>query len=170
MPILTSNIDKRADEFRSNRSAMLEKLAEFEELMEASRQGGGPKYIERHRKRGKLLARERLELLLDRDTPFLELSSLAGWGSDFPLGGNAVTGVGVVSGVEVAISAHDPTSRAGSSNPISLAKTLRLQDIARQNRLPLINVGLRSPGEGAGQGLPRRAAAREDGHRRGIHR
>ena len=152
MPVVTSNIDKRADEFRSNRSAMLEKLAEFEELMEVSRQGGGPKYIERHRKRGKLLARERLELLLDRDTPFLELSSLAGWGSDFPLGGNAVTGVGVVSGVEVAISAHDPTSRAGSSNPISLAKTLRLQDIARQNRLPLINLV-----ESGGADLPTQA-------------
>jgi len=152
MPVLTSNIDQRSDEYRSNHAAMTEKLSEFEQLMETSRRGGGPKYVERHKRRGRLLARERIELLLDRDTPFLELSSLAGWGTDFPIGGNLVCGIGVVAGVEVAINANDPTSRAGSSNPISLAKSLRLQDIARQNRLPLINLV-----ESGGADLPSQA-------------
>ena len=152
MPVLTSKIDRRSEEFQSNHAAMTERLAEFEQLMESSRQGGGPSYVERHHQRGKLLARERIELLLDRDTPFLEFSSLAGWGTDFPLGANLVTGIGVVSGVEVAISANDPTSRAGSSNPISLPKSLRIQDIARQNRMPMINLV-----ESGGADLPTQA-------------
>ncbi len=150
--MLTSKIDTRSTEYLSNRAAMIERLTEFEQLMNTSRLGGGPKYVERHHSRGKLLARERIELLLDRDTPFLELSSLAGWGTDFPIGANLVTGIGVVSGIEVAISANDPTSRAGSSNPISLPKSLRIQDIARQNRLPLINLV-----ESGGADLPTQA-------------
>ncbi|HSR46289.1 MAG TPA: carboxyl transferase domain-containing protein [Acidimicrobiia bacterium] len=152
MPVLTSMLDQRSDEYSSNRASMEEKLSEFEQLMATSRLGGGAKYVARHKERGKLLARERIELLLDRDTPFLELSSLAGWGTDFPIGGNLVCGIGVVSGVEVAINANDPTSRAGSSNPISLAKSLRLQDIVRQNRLPLINLV-----ESGGADLPTQA-------------
>jgi len=116
------------------------KLAEFETLMEQARQGGGEKYIQRHRDRGKLLVRERIELLLDQDSPFLELSTLAAWGTDKRLGANVVTGIGVVEGVECAILAHDPTSQAGSMNRYSVAKTLRIMDIARENRLPLINL------------------------------
>ena len=119
---------------------MLDKLVEFEELQAQARLGGGQKYIDRHRSRGKLLVRERIELLVDRDTPFLELSTLAAWGTDKNLGANAVTGIGIVAGVECVISANDPTSQAGSSNRYSLAKTLRAQDIARENRLPLINL------------------------------
>ena len=119
---------------------MEEKLAEFEALMEQARQGGDEKYIQRHRDRGKLLARERIELLLDQDAPFLELSTLAAWGTDKNLGANVVTGIGVVEGVECAILAHDPTSQAGSMNRYSVAKTLRIMDIARENRLPLINL------------------------------
>ena len=97
MPVLTSTIDRRSEEFQSNHAAMTERLVEFEQLMELSRQGGGPKYVERHHQRGKLLARERIELLLDRDTPFLEFSSLDCWGTDFPIGANLVTGIAVVS-------------------------------------------------------------------------
>lgn len=140
MQVLPTKVDRSSEDYRSNRAAMLERLAEFEQLMEQARQGGGPKYIDRHRSRGKMLARERIELLLDRDTPFLELSSLAAWGTDKNLGANAVTGIGVVSGVECVISANDPTSQAGSSNRYSLAKTLRAQDIARENRMPLVNL------------------------------
>jgi acetyl-CoA carboxylase carboxyltransferase component len=138
MQPLPTRVDRSSEEFRANRGEMLAKIGELEQLL--ARAGGGEKYVERHRARGKLLARERIELLLDRDAPFLELSSLAGWDTDKPLGANAVTGIGVVSGVEVMISANDPTSQAGSSNRYSLAKTLRAQDIARQNRLPLINL------------------------------
>jgi acyl-CoA carboxylase subunit beta len=140
MQPITSRLDPRSEEYRSNRAAMLERLEEFEKLLAEARMGGGEKYIQRHRDRGKLLARERIELLVDRDAPFLELSTLAGWGSDKPLGANAVTGIGVVNGVECVISANDPTSQAGSSNRYSLRKSLRAQDIARENRMPLINL------------------------------
>ncbi|MDP3984484.1 MAG: carboxyl transferase domain-containing protein, partial [Acidimicrobiia bacterium] len=140
MQVLPSNVDRRAPEFASNRQAMLDRLSEFEKLAAKARMGGGPKYVERHLGRGKLLARQRIELLVDRDSPFLELSTLAAWGTEKNLGANAVTGIGVIRGVECVISANDPTSQAGSSNRYSLAKTLRAQDIARENRLPLVNL------------------------------
>lgn len=94
----------------------------------------------RHRARGKLLARERVELLLDPDTPFLELSPLAAWGSDYPVGASMVTGIGVVEGVECVITANDPTVRGGASNPWTLKKALRANQIAYENRLPLISL------------------------------
>lgn len=140
MQVLTSRVDPRSEEYQANRSAMLDKLAEFELLQQQALAGGGPKYVERHRARGKLLARERIDLLLDRDAPFLELSSLAAWGTDKPLGANLVTGIGVVNGVECAILANDPTSQAGVFNRYTLAKSLRIMDIAMENRLPLINL------------------------------
>lgn len=94
----------------------------------------------RHRRRGKLLARERIELLVDPDTPFLELSPLAAWGSDYPVGASMVTGIGVVEGVECVITANDPTVRGGASNPWTLKKALRANQIAYENRLPLISL------------------------------
>lgn len=140
MQVLPTKVDRSSEEFQANRQAMLAKLEEFEDLQAKARLGGGQKYIDRHRKRGKLLARERIELLIDPDTAFLEFSTLASWGTDKNLGANAVTGIGVISGVECVISANDPTSQAGSSNRYTLAKTLRAQDIARHNRLPLVNL------------------------------
>ena len=131
---------------------MTHSIERLEALLEESRQGGGPKYVERHRRRGRLLPRERIELLVDRDSAFLELSPLAGWGSEFALGASAVTGIGVVSGVECVLSASDPTVKGGSINPISLSKTLRAQDIARENRLPIINLV-----ESGGADLPHQA-------------
>jgi acyl-CoA carboxylase subunit beta len=137
---LPTKVDRASEDYRANREAMEAKLGEFEELQARARLGGGQKYIDRHRARGKLLARERIELLVDRDSPFLELSTLAAWGSDKPLGANAVTGIGVVNGVECVLSAHDPTSQAGASNRYSLPKALRAQEIALENRLPLVNL------------------------------
>src|SRR4029450_4309095 len=92
---------------------------------------------DRHRARGKLLARERVELLLDRDGPFLELSPLAAWGTDFPAGAGGVPAVGPVSGVECVVAASDPTVRGGATNPFGLRKTLRAMEIAERNRLAL---------------------------------
>jgi acetyl-CoA carboxylase carboxyltransferase component len=140
MQVLPTRVDRASEDFQANRKAMIEKLAEFEALQARARMGGGQKYIDRHRSRGKLMVRERIELLIDPDSPFLELSTLAAWGTDKNLGANAVTGVGVISGVECVVSANDPTSQAGSSNRYSLAKTLRAQDISRENRLPLVNL------------------------------
>ncbi|MEU8246213.1 carboxyl transferase domain-containing protein [Nonomuraea sp. NPDC048916] len=119
---------------------MLAKLAELDAEQAKAVAGGGEKYVERHRGRGKLLARERIELLVDPDSPFLELSPLAAWGSDFPVGASVVTGIGVVEGVECLISASDPTVRGGASNPWTLKKSLRAADIALRNRLPFINL------------------------------
>jgi acetyl-CoA carboxylase carboxyltransferase component len=125
---------------RSNREAMLAKLAELEAEQAKAIAGGGEKYVERHRKRGKLLARERIELLLDPDSPFLELSPLAAWGSDFLVGASVVTGIGVVEGVECMISASDPTVKGGASNPWTAKKGYRAADIAAENRLPTIHL------------------------------
>lgn len=133
-------MDTRAAEFGANREAMLEKLAEIDAEHAKAVAGGGEKYVERHRKRGKLLARERIELLLDEDSPFLELSPLAAWGTDYRVGASLVTGIGVVEGVECLISASDPTVKGGASNPWTTKKSFRAADIAAQNRLPSINL------------------------------
>ncbi len=122
------------------RASMLAKLADLEAELRKAVAGGGEKYVERHRKRGKLLARERIELLVDPDSPFLELSPLAAWGTEFPVGASVVTGIGVVEGVECVITANDPTVRGGASNPWTLRKTLRAADIAFANRLPYVNL------------------------------
>ena len=151
-PVLASNVDRRGAGFTANRDSMLEKIGQLEEHLAESRAGGGEKYVQRHRDRGKLLIRERIELLIDQDSPFLELSPLAAVGTRFPTGANAVTGIGVVAGVECVLSGHDPTSRGGSSNPHSVAKTLRALDIARENRLPLITLT-----ESGGADLPTQA-------------
>jgi acyl-CoA carboxylase subunit beta len=140
MTVLRSALDPATPEFAANRQAMLAKLAELDTEHAKAVAGGGAKYVERHHQRGKLLARERIELLLDLGAPFLELSTLAAWGSQFQVGASTVTGVGVVSGVECVISASDPTVRGGASNPWTLKKTLRAHEIALQNRLPLIGL------------------------------
>ncbi|HET6503727.1 MAG TPA: carboxyl transferase domain-containing protein [Amycolatopsis sp.] len=119
---------------------MLAKVAELEAEHAKAIAGGGEAYVERHRRRGKLLARERIELLLDEDSPFLELSPLAAWGTDYQVGGSIVTGIGVVEGVECMIVANDPTVKGGASNPSSLKKGLRAAEIAAENGLPTINL------------------------------
>jgi acetyl-CoA carboxylase carboxyltransferase component len=138
--VLKSYIDRDSEMFQLNRKGMLERLAALEEQQALARQGGGPAYTDRHRARGRLLARERVERLLDRDAPFLELSTVAAWGSEYTVGASVVTGIGVVSDVECVIIAHDPTVRGGASNPYTWKKVLRAMTIARENRLPTINL------------------------------
>jgi acetyl-CoA carboxylase carboxyltransferase component len=140
MSVLASRIDRDSETYRANREANLELLRELDEQLALARAGGGEKYVARHRARGKLLARERVELLLDRDAPFLELSPLAAWGSDFHVGASGVYGVGVVSGVECVITASDPTVRGGATNPFGLRKGLRAMEVAERNRLPLVQL------------------------------
>lgn len=138
--MIDSRLDTASTDFQARRAAMLAKLRDLASEQAKAVAGGGPKYVERHHRRGKLLARERVELLVDPDSPFLELSPLAAWGTDFPVGASVITGIGVVEGVECVIVASDPTVRGGSSNPWTLRKTLRASDIALENRLPLINL------------------------------
>jgi acetyl-CoA carboxylase carboxyltransferase component len=140
MPVLSSRVDTASETYAANRAGHLAAVAALSEQLELARAGGGPRYQQRHRDRGRLLARERLELLADRDSPLLELSSLAAWGTDFPVGASIVTAIGVVSGVECVLIAHDPTVRGGAMNPYTLRKTLRALEIARRNRLPVINL------------------------------
>ncbi len=123
----------------SRREAMEQKLASLHEEQAKAVEAGG-KYIARHRERGKLTARERIELLVDEGSAFLELMPLAGWGSDFAVGASMITGIGVVEGVECMIVANDPTVKGGALNPWSLKKSMRASDIAEQNCLPTINL------------------------------
>src|SRR4051812_12573066 len=152
MPALISHVDTSSEEFVANRKHQLAVLDELNAQLDKVIAGGGEKYMERHRKRGKLPVRERLELLLDPDSPFLELSPLAAWGTDFVVGATVLTGIGVVSGVECMVIGHDPTVRGGAMNPYSLKKTLRALEIARLNRLPVINLV-----ESGGADLPTQA-------------
>jgi acetyl-CoA carboxylase carboxyltransferase component len=135
-----TTIDTTSEAFAANRAAMLERLGDLAEQHGKALAGGGERYVERHHARGKLTARERIELLLDPDAPFLELSTLAAWGTDFAVGGSIVTGIGVVEGVECMIVANDPTVKGGSSNPSTLKKGHRAAQIAAENGLPTINL------------------------------
>ncbi len=140
MTVLSSSIDPRSVAFLANRAAMLELLAQHDVEVDKALAGGGEAYVARHRARGKLTARERVELLVDPGSPFLELSSLAAWGSSFHVGASIVTGIGVVEGIECVVIAHDPTVRGGTMNPYTLKKNLRALEIAKLNRLPVVNL------------------------------
>jgi acetyl-CoA carboxylase carboxyltransferase component len=152
VPVLADALDRRSETAARNREAVLTHLAEIEEQLDLARAGGGQKYVERHHGRGKLLARERIELLVDRDSPFLELSPLAAWGTAFPSGAASSPGVGVIEGVECMLIANDPTVRGGATNPVTAKKVGRAMDVARENRLPLVNLV-----ESGGADLPTQA-------------
>jgi acetyl-CoA carboxylase carboxyltransferase component len=122
----------------ANRAAMLEKLEALDAEHAKAVAGGGEKYVARHHERGKLLPRERIELLVDEGSAFLELSPLAGWGSDFAVGASVVTGIGVIEGVECLITANDPTVKGGASNPWTVKKIFRASQIAEENGLPTV--------------------------------
>lgn len=140
MTVLQSTIDANSPAYREAAEAMAAKLTEIDGELAKALSGGGPKYVDRHHARGKLTARERIELLLDPDSPFLELCSLAAYGSDFQVGASLVTGIGVVEGVECLLVANDPTVKGGTSNPWTLKKILRANQIAHENRLPVISL------------------------------
>src|SRR4051794_14369477 len=115
MDILDTRIDAASAEFRNNRERMADLVAQLRERIAVARQGGGPRYVERHREQGKLPVRERIDRLLDEGSPFLELSPLAAWDmydGEAP-GAGIVTGIGRVSGREVVIIANDATVKGG---------------------------------------------------------
>ncbi|HZQ75800.1 MAG TPA: carboxyl transferase domain-containing protein [Acidimicrobiia bacterium] len=145
--VLATRVDPDSAAFAENADAFSRLLAALDEQQARARAGGGPKYAERHKARGRLLAHERIELLLDEDAPFLEFSTVAAYGTEFQVGASLVTGIGVVSGVECVLIAHDPTVRAGASNPYTWKKVSRAMTIARENRLPVINLVESSGGD-----------------------
>ena len=140
MTILRSTLDTDSADFASLRLAMVDKIAEIDAEHAKAIDGGGPAYVARHKKRGKLLPRERIQLLVDPDTPFLELSPLAAWGTGFHVGASIVTGIGIVEGVQCAIMSHEPSIKGGTQNPYTLKKQMRMAQIAAENRLPMINL------------------------------
>ncbi|HEY5841429.1 MAG TPA: carboxyl transferase domain-containing protein, partial [Mycobacterium sp.] len=140
MTALSSALDRRSSTYSEAADAMTAKLAEVDAEHAKALAGGGEKYVNRHHDRGKLTARERIELLLDPDSPFLELSPLAAYGTNYQVGASVVTGIGVVEGVECVVNAHDPTVKGGTSNPWTLRKVFRANQIALENRLPLISL------------------------------
>jgi acetyl-CoA carboxylase carboxyltransferase component len=137
---LRSTLDAASSVYTEAASLMSAKLAELDTEHAKALSGGGEKYVGRHHARGKLTPRERIEMLVDPDSPFLELSPLAAYGSDFQVGASLVVGIGAVSGVECMLVANDPTVKGGTSNPWTLKKILRANEIARQNRLPVISL------------------------------
>ena len=138
--MLESQIDVRSAEFHENAARMDGLLAELRERLQQARAGGGPEAVKRHREQGKLLARERIEKLLDPQTAFLEIGALAGFGlydGAAPSAG-LVTGIGRVRGREVIVVANDATVKGGTYFPLTVKKHLRAQEIAGENRLPCI--------------------------------
>jgi acetyl-CoA carboxylase carboxyltransferase component len=138
--VLTTQLDRDAEEFARRRERMEALLAELRERTAQVAEGGGEATMERHRARGKLPARERVDRLVDPDTAFLELNALAAWDlyeGQAP-GAGIVTGIGVVEGRECVIVANDATVKGGSYFPLTVKKHLRAQEVAEQNRLPCV--------------------------------
>ena len=137
---MSTAIDPHSPAYIEAVAAMRTKLAELDTELAKALAGGGPKYVQRHHARGKLTARERIELLVDEDSPFLELCALAGYGTEFHVGASVVTGIGVIEDTECMLVAHDPTVKGGTSNPWTLKKVLRANQIALENQLPVISL------------------------------
>lgn len=143
MPVLVSRVDPRSDAFRANAEAMSGKLKQVRDLEEKVRANSASKKA-RFDERNQILPRERVERLLDRGQPFLELSTLAGYkmhdddGAKNIMGGGSIAGIGVVSGKRVIVSASDSGIKGGTVPPMGLKKALRLQEIAFENKLPII--------------------------------
>jgi 3-methylcrotonyl-CoA carboxylase beta subunit len=140
MQTLSTTIDPQGEEFRANASAMRTLAADLRRTVARIAVGGTAKAREKHQAQGKLLARERIDELLDPGSPFLELSQLAGlalYEDEIPAAG-IITGIGRVSGRECMIVVNDPTVKGGTYYPITVKKHLRAQEIAAENRLPCI--------------------------------
>src|SRR2546421_773809 len=140
MAIIETRVDRTSPEFQENAHYFQQQLALLSQRIQLVQQGGGEDAIIRHRKRNKLLARERIQLLCDPHTPFLELSPLAAWDmydNEAPSAG-IITGIGLVEGQECMIVANDATVKGGTYYPLTVKKHLRAQEIAWENHLPCI--------------------------------
>ena len=137
---IESKISTKSADFKKNREHMLSLVQDFKEKLEKVKQGGSPRAHEKHKSRGKLTARERLERLFDPDTPFLELSALAAFDlyeKQAPSAG-VITGIGSIHGREVLVIANDATVKGGTYFPMTVKKHIRAQEIAMMNRLPCV--------------------------------
>jgi acetyl-CoA carboxylase carboxyltransferase component len=140
MHLIDSHVDTRTAVYRANQDRMRTLVAELRQRTVQVQQGGGPRAVERHRQQGKLPVRERIDRLLDPQSPFLELSPLAAWDlydNDAPAAG-IVTGIGRISGREVLVVANDATVKGGTYYPMTVKKHVRAQQVALENRLPCV--------------------------------
>ena len=138
-PPLSSRLDTTSEQFQRNRADMLEQLAVIDGLLDEAEAGGGQKAMDRMRSRNKLPVRERIANVLDPDSPFLEISALAGYDSDYALGGGMVVGLGVIAGTECLLMANDPSVLGGALTAYSAKKWMRALEIARDNRIPYVS-------------------------------
>jgi acetyl-CoA carboxylase carboxyltransferase component len=138
-PPYPSTLDTSSEQFVKNRADMLEQLEVIDGLLDEAEAGGGEKATERLRSRGKLPVRERIALVLDPDSPFLEISALAGYDSDYAMGGGMIVGLGVIAGTECVIMANDPTVLGGALTAYSAKKWARALEIARDNAIPYVS-------------------------------
>lgn len=144
MPRITSRIDPGSESFKVNRADMLARVSELRAI-EAKVRNTENQAKEKFHKRGQLLPRERLMLLLDRGSPFLELSTLCGYGyhddSDGSLaGGNSIIGIGYVSGVRCIVFVNNSAIKGGTASPWGVQKALRAQALALENKLPMVSL------------------------------
>ena len=152
---IQSNVNTNSEEYQKNKKDMLEKLSEIEDLMDFAELGGGMHHHERLASRGKMSIRSRIANFIDPDSPFLEISSLAAFGSAYPVGGGAVAGIGIVAGTECVIYGNDPTVLAGAMHTYSAKKWTRAMEISRVNKIPYIQFVESSGGDlrmGGGKG------------------
>ncbi len=139
MKAITSKIDPKSEKFKENKAWMSEKLKELGELTKKSKWQGEDKHIERAKKEGKMLARDRINKVLDKGSPYLELLPLAGYGQNsFALGGTMTGGIGLVSDKLCMVVANIATIKGGAIDSVTLKKAQRLNEIARENELPTI--------------------------------
>ena len=140
MSVLQSQINVQSEGFAANSAAMRALVDDLKRNADRVAEGGGVRYAERHKARGKLLARERIERLIDPGAPFLELGQFAAWdmyGGDVMSAG-VVSGISRIAGIECMIVANDPTVKGGAYHPLTVKKHLRAQEIAMENRLPCV--------------------------------
>lgn len=167
MAILESQLDTRSGQYQTNRSEMMVKLVQLENLHEEAARGGGEQAMARLASRNKMPIRERIAWALDRDSPFLEISPLAGWRSHVAVGSGFVVGIGVIEDVEVVILGHDPSVRAGAFNQFNSKKLMRGLEISRENSMPYVqfveSAGADLRGQGGG-GDPEELLRRDGGH------
>lgn len=162
--VLPNNVDTASDTYKDNYASMSSLVSDLDALHSRISQGGPEKARNRHVSRGKMLARDRIGALLDPGSPFLELSTLAGWDmygkqeDEVPAGG-IITGIGKVCGTQTLVLANDPTVKGGSYYPITVKKHLRALQIARENRLPCVYLV-----ESGGAALPHQAEVFPDAH------
>ena len=142
MDVIETKIDTTSDEYRRNLDSMEALVSELKEELRKAKEDRPQKAKDRIASQGKMPIRDKLERLLDRNTPFLEIAPLAGRGMYDGLvhGGGLVCGIGVVCGKEVVITGNDATIKGGSTYPMTMKKTLRTQTIAMQNRMPIITL------------------------------